>query len=158
MSYFAERQLFRVAAHVIAENEPNAECNLCVERRKHVVGFRRLAIIVFACLAALAGLVYVAAPRDGCVGIANRADTDARVIRSAVSQWQLAENKYNHCPTVFDLIRDHQLDGGQSVLDPWENDYRILCTGDDVIVTSAGDDERFGTRDDISADPPLRRQ
>jgi hypothetical protein len=36
-------------------------------------------------------------------------------------------------------------------VDPWSHAYRVVCSGDRVVVTSAGADGRFGTADDISA-------
>lgn len=130
-----------------------SEYELDTERSEHMSTAGRNAMIVVACLGVLSGLAYVIMPRGCCVGDIRHADTGSRVLRNAVSQWQLAENNYSHCPSVADLTRDRQLDAGQNVLDPWGNDYRISCSNEDVTVTSAGEDERFGTSDDISAVP-----
>lgn len=97
------------------------------------------------------GGLYFSQPRYGCTGVVNQAETGTRLLRSAASQWQLAENNNSQCPNVSELIRDQQLDVGQSLLDPWDNDYRIECTDGEVTVTSAGADETFGTSDDLAS-------
>lgn len=91
----------------------------------------------------------------GCISTLRATETGAQVIRNAVSQWQLAENNYRDCPSTAILVRDRQLDSGQSLSDAWGNSYRIDCLDDDVIVTSAGQDETFRSRDDIAWPPKL---
>ncbi len=126
--------------------------------QKHLLAVRRAAargmtlieiMIVVAIIAMVAGgVAVVAIPKMKEAQVAS-AKTGARVIRSAVSQWQLAENEYGTCPTVSQLVQDKQLDAGQETNDPWGQAYVIECTEDDVIVSSAGPDKQTGSADDI---------
>lgn len=120
-------------------------------------GRRRLArgvtlvevLIVVAIIAMVAGSVTVfALPRYKESQI-TAAGTGARVVRTAVQQWQLANNEYGTCPSVSQLVQDKQLDSGQSTDDPWGSPFTIACTDDDVVVASNGPDKKQGTSDDI---------
>ncbi len=106
-------------------------------------------MIVVAIIAMVAGGVAVVAIPKMKEAQISTAKTGARVIRSAVSQWQLAENEYATCPTVSQLVQDKQLDAGQETDDPWGQPYAIECTEDDVIVSSSGPDKQSGSEDDI---------
>jgi len=75
-------------------------------------------------------------------------ETNARIIRTAIQQWQAANNQ-NSCPTIQQLISEKQLDPGSPTVDPWGQPHRLLCTEDEVSVRSAGQDRRFGTADDV---------
>lgn len=106
-------------------------------------------MIVVAIIAMVTGgVAVIAIPRMREAQV-QQAETGARVIRSAVSQWQLAENEYGECPTVSQLVEDKQLDSGQNTTDPWGQDYTITCADDEVIVSSTGPDKKKGTADDI---------
>ncbi len=107
-------------------------------------------MIVVAIIAMVAGGVAVVAIPKMKEAQITQAATGARVIRSAVSQWQLSENEYSECPTVSQLIDDKQLDSGQNSQDPWGQDFAITCADDEVIVTSAGPDKKVGSKDDIT--------
>ncbi|HMJ11428.1 MAG TPA: type II secretion system protein GspG, partial [Polyangiaceae bacterium] len=76
------------------------------------------------------------------------AKTGARVIRTAVQNWQATSNE-NTCPTISQLIQEKQLDPGQNNNDPWGQPYVLQCTEEEVIVISAGPDKKAGTKDDI---------
>jgi general secretion pathway protein G len=106
-------------------------------------------MIVVAIIAMVAGGVAVVAIPKMREAQVQQAETGARVIRSAVSQWQLAENEYGRCPTVSELLQDKQLDSGQNTSDPWGSDYQITCADDEVIVLSLGPDKKQGSPDDI---------
>jgi len=106
-------------------------------------------MIVVAIIAMVAGGVAVVAIPKMKEAQVQQAETGARVIRSAVSQWQLAENEYSECPTVSRLMEDKQLDSGQNTTDPWGQDFIIACADDEVIVTSSGPDKKKGSKDDI---------
>jgi general secretion pathway protein G len=106
-------------------------------------------MIVVAIIAMVAGGVAVVAIPKMKEAQVSSAKTGARVIRSAVSQWQLSENEYGTCPTVSQLIQDKQLDAGQETNDPWGQPYVIECTEDDVVVSSPGPDKQTGSTDDI---------
>lgn len=106
-------------------------------------------MIVVAIIAMVAGGVAVVAMPKMKEAQIKSAETGARVIRNAVSQWQLAENEYGTCPTVSQLIEDKQLDAGQNTVDPWGEDYTITCADDEVVVASMGPDKKKGSKDDI---------
>jgi general secretion pathway protein G len=106
-------------------------------------------MIVVAIIAMVAGGVAVVAIPKMREAQVTQAETGARVIRSAVSQWQLAENEYGTCPTVSQLVDDKQLDSGQHTTDPCGQDYVVTCADDEVIVMSAGPDKKSGSKDDI---------
>jgi len=106
-------------------------------------------MIVVAIIAMVsAGVAAVAIPKMKEAQI-KQAATGARVIRTAVSQWQLAENEFGECPSVSQLIEDKQLDSGQDTNDPWGQEYAITCADDEVIVASTGPDKKSGSADDI---------
>lgn len=107
-------------------------------------------MIVVAIIAMVAGGVAVVAIPKMKEAQIQQAETGARVIRSAVSQWQLAENEYGECPSVTQLVEDKQLDAGQNTTDPWGEEYQISCADDEVIVTSTGPDKKKGSKDDIT--------
>ena len=76
------------------------------------------------------------------------AERSARVIRTAIQQWQAANNSTS-CPTLKQLVDEKQLDTGQSNTDSWNQPYRFTCRDNQVKVESSGADHRFGTTDDI---------
>ncbi len=106
-------------------------------------------MIVVAIIAMVAGGVAVVAMPKLREAQASTAENACRVIRNAVSQWQMAENEYGTCPTVSQLVQDKQLDAGQETDDPWGQPYTIACTEDEVIVSSTGPDKKAGSKDDI---------
>lgn len=124
------------------------------ERRRLLTAAERgmtlieIMIVVSIIAMVAAGVAVVAIPKMKEAQIQS-AETGARVIRSAVSQWQLAENEYSECPNVSRLIQDKQLDAGQSTTDPWGEEYEIACVDDEVVVNSKGPDKKKGTADDI---------
>lgn len=90
---------------------------------------------------------------DGCWRNSGRPrirDTEgaAQTVRSAAIQFR-AENPRDGCPSMDDLAEQQYLDSGRRLEDAWENGFRIECVGRDIVVTSAGPDELFGTEDDI---------
>jgi len=105
-------------------------------------------LIVVAIIAMVAGGVAVfALPKYKEAQIKN-AETGARIVRTAVQQWQAANNETT-CPTVSQLVQEKQLDPGQSTKDSWNQDYTLTCTDDEVIISSNGPDKKKGTKDDI---------
>ncbi len=105
-------------------------------------------LIVVAILAMVAGGVAVfALPkyRDAQVETAR---TGARTIRTAVQQWQAANNETS-CPTVSQLVQEKHIDSATNTDDPWGEAYALTCTDDEVIVASKGPDKKKGTKDDI---------
>ncbi|MEO8904183.1 MAG: type II secretion system protein [Polyangiaceae bacterium] len=105
-------------------------------------------LIVVAIIAMVAGGVAVfALPRYREAQIKN-AETGARIVRTAVQQWQSANNE-STCPTISQLVQEKQLDPGQSTKDSWNMDFSLTCVDDEVIVASNGPDKKKGTKDDI---------
>lgn len=105
-------------------------------------------MIVVAIIAMVAGGVAVVAIPKMKEAQVKTAETAARTVRNAVSQWQLSNNDYS-CPTVSQLIQDKQLDSGQNTSDPWGAEFTITCNSDEVIVSSGGPDKKVGTPDDV---------
>jgi len=105
-------------------------------------------LIVVAIIAMVAGGVAVfALPKYKEAQIKN-AETGARIVRTAIQQWQAANNETS-CPTMSQLVQEKQLDPGQTTKDSWNQDYTLTCTDDEVIVSSNGPDKKKGTKDDI---------
>ena len=123
---------------------------LAQAKRAAARGMTLIEIMIVVAIIAMvaAGVAVVAIPKMKVAQITS-AGTGARVIRTAVNQWQLAENEYSTCPTVSQLVSDKQLDAGQQTADPWGQDYVITCADDEVIVASAGPDKKMGSKDDI---------
>ena len=106
-------------------------------------------LIVVAIIAMVAGGVAVfALPKYKEAQIKN-AETGARIVRTAIQQWQAANNETS-CPTMSQLVQEKQLDPGQSTKDSWNQDYTLTCTDDEVIISSNGPDKKKGTKDDIT--------
>src|SRR3979490_1019896 len=92
-------------------------------------------LIVVAIIAMVAGGVAVfALPKYKEAQIKN-AETGARIVRTAVQQWQAANNETS-CPTISQLVQEKQLDPGQSTKDSWNQDFSLTCTDDEVIIAS----------------------
>jgi general secretion pathway protein G len=105
-------------------------------------------LIVVAIIAMVAGGVAVFALPKYREAQKTTAKTGARVIRTAVQQWQASNNEVS-CPTMSQLVQEKQLDPGANTNDPWGSAYALTCTEDDVVVTSPGPDKKKGTKDDI---------
>jgi len=106
-------------------------------------------MIVVAIIAMVAGGVAVVAIPKMKEAQIKTAETAARTVRSAVSQWQLSNNDYGSCPTISQLVQDKQLDAGQNTADPWGAEFKINCENDEVVVSSPGPDKKPGTKDDL---------
>jgi general secretion pathway protein G len=106
-------------------------------------------LIVVAILAMVAGGVAAFALPKFREAQKTQAETGARVMRTAVSQWQAANNETT-CPTISQLVQEKHLDPGQSTNDPWAQPYTLVCGDDEITVISSGPDKKRGTKDDIS--------
>lgn len=106
-------------------------------------------LIVVAILAMVAGGVAAFALPRFREAQKQQAETGARVVRTAIQQWQAANNE-SSCPTISQLVQEKHLDPGQSTNDPWGQPYTLSCADDDVTVISAGPDKKKGTKDDIA--------
>ncbi|HYO97028.1 MAG TPA: type II secretion system protein [Polyangiaceae bacterium] len=106
-------------------------------------------LIVVAILAMVAGGVAAFALPKFREAQKQQAETGARVVRTAIQQWQAANNEIS-CPTISQLVQEKHLDPGQSTNDPWAQPYTLNCADEEVAVISPGPDKRKGTADDIA--------
>ena len=88
-------------------------------------------------------------PTCACSSRIEDARTDAQSIRGGVEMY-LAQYPSARCPCVHDLVEERILGARPRTRDPWDHDFHVECRGEDVTVTSAGPDGRFGTEDDVS--------
>ncbi|HEY2404479.1 MAG TPA: type II secretion system protein [Polyangiaceae bacterium] len=114
-------------------------------------------LIVVAILAMVAGGVAVFALPKFRESQIKQAEIGARVIRTAIQQWQAANNE-STCPTISQLVQEKDLDPGQNNNDPWNKPYTLNCSDDDVTVTSSGPDKQKGTKDDVIVPKPMSAQ
>lgn len=105
-------------------------------------------LIVVAIIAMVASGVAVFALPKFREAQKKTAETGARVIRSAIQDWQRVNNE-SSCPTMSQLVQEKHIDSAANTDDPWGEPYVLTCTEDDVIVTSMGPDKKKGTADDI---------
>ena len=122
-------------------------CRAYVVRPRGVTLFEVL--IVVAILAMVAGGVAAFALPKFKEAQKSQAETGARVMRTAIQQWQAA-NSESTCPSISQLVQEKHIDPGQSTNDPWSQPYTFVCSDDEVTVVSAGPDKKKGTKDDIS--------
>lgn len=105
-------------------------------------------LIVVAIIAMVASGVAVFALPKFKEAQKKTAETGARVIRSAIQDWQRVNNE-STCPTMSQLVQEKNIDSAANTDDPWGEAYILTCTEDDVVVTSKGPDKKKGTADDI---------
>jgi len=105
-------------------------------------------LIVVAIIAMVASGVAVFALPKYKEAQKKTAETGARVIRSAIQDWQRVNNE-STCPTMSQLVQEKNIDSAANTEDPWGEAYILTCTDDDVIVMSKGPDKKKGTADDI---------
>ena len=133
-------------AEIIVVESERTRRRAARRRRAGVTLFEVL--IVVAILAMVAGGVAVFALPKYREAQISSAETGARVIRTAVQNWQAANNE-SGCPTISQLVQEKHLDPGQNTNDSWGQSYTLTCNDDEVIITSAGPDKKKGTKDDI---------
>lgn len=130
------------------------ECGV-VSSRWHVVPSRMRKSVVVPCILGAMGILAlnVTGPiRCRVPDARQNAKTGARILRAAVQSWQ-AGNSLAECPTLAQLKSKQYVDPGQSVTDSWGTEYEISCANDEITISSAGADRRWGTGDDISVPP-----
>lgn len=84
------------------------------------------------------------------------ANTNARAVRNAAINWR-ATNGEEQCPTISQLVSDKMIDSASKTEDPWGSAYRIICSEDEITVSSPGPDKKEGTKDDIAVPKPAGR-
>lgn len=106
-------------------------------------------MIVIAIMSLIAtGVGFAIVPRWQKAQV-DTATTNARAIRNAAISWR-ATSGDDSCPTVSQLVADKMIDSASKTEDPWGSPYKIICTEDDITVTSSGPDKKDGTKDDIA--------
>lgn len=126
--------------------EPMSRCHALKRRARGVTLFEVLIVVAILSMVA-AGVAVFALPKYREAQVTN-AETGARTIRTAVQQWQAANNETS-CPTISQLVQEKHLDPAQSTNDSWGQPFTITCADDEVIVLSNGPDKKKGTKDDI---------
>ncbi|MEM9693979.1 MAG: type II secretion system protein [Myxococcota bacterium] len=122
--------------------------DLLARRRRRRRGVTLVEVlIVVAIMALIAGGVGVLVLPKYRESQEKQARLDAGNIRGAVTTFIAL--KGGDCPTVETLIAEKEIDGENGGRDPWGGLYTIECDGDDIIVSSAGQDQQEGTEDDI---------
>src|SRR5262245_20697447 len=138
---------------------------LTARARRRAIGRRRRTaqagvtlvevMIVIAIMALLASGVTVALLPRFREAQVSTAKTNAQVLRRAVQDWQRVNNELT-CPTMTQLYEGKHLDSTSNADDPWGQPWGLLCTDDEVFISSNGPDKKQGTEDDISV-PKLRQ-
>ena len=129
---------------------PTFRSKLAASRRALARGVTLVEVLIVVAIIAMvaSGVAVFALPRFKEAQI-KTADTGARVIRSAVQNWQRVNNE-SSCPTISQLVQEKELDSAANTADPWGEDYVLSCADDDVTVISKGPDKKKGTPDDVS--------
>jgi general secretion pathway protein G len=73
----------------------------------------------------------------------------AREIRNAVVRWR-ATRGGDECPSVTQLRADKEIDTASKIDDPWGSQFKVVCSEDEITVTSLGRDKKENTKDDLS--------
>ena len=101
-------------------------------------------VVIMALMATAVGVAVL--PRLKAARV-TQTRTDSQTVASAAMQY-LIDNPGEGCPTVEQLAGGY-LSASTRLKDAWDNDFTVECSGDDVIVRSAGPDGSMGTEDDI---------
>lgn len=104
-----------------------------------------IVVIIMALIATAVGVAVVPKLTQARV---TQARTDAQSVAAAAASYVIT-NVSAGCPTVEELVQNHELSGNSRTKDPWDTDFQINCDGAEPTVTSAGPDQQFGTEDDI---------
>jgi general secretion pathway protein G len=105
-------------------------------------------LIVVAIMSLIATTVVVAVIPKFQQAQRDTALNSAREIRNAVTRWRARGT--DQCPTISQLVSDKEIDTASKTDDPWGSPFKIVCTEDEVIVSSVGADKKEGTQDDLS--------
>lgn len=81
----------------------------------------------------------------------DRAERDAKRIQRAAADYR--RDTGSGCPTLTELERARALPGDLRTDDPWGERFRVVCSGEQVSVTSPGRDGKPNTLDDIRVVP-----
>jgi len=128
-----------------------------VRKFAHDIGVRSVArgvtlvevLIVVAIMSLIATTVVVAVIPKFQKAQEDTALNSAREIRNAVTRWRSSRGG-DECPSVAQLVADKEIDTASKIDDPWGSAFKIVCTEDEVTVSSPGRDKKVGTQDDLS--------
>lgn len=111
-------------------------------------------LIVIAIMAMIAGgVALVAVPKMQQARV-DTAKMSAKTLRQAVMTWQMVNNE-SGCPQSYDtLVASGEVDAAGNAEDPWGQQWRFRCTGNEIYVESDGADRQRGTEDDIVVPRP----
>lgn len=96
-------------------------------------------------VAAVATVVLIFMPSEA--DAAGQAERDARRLQRVAADY--VRETGSGCPTLTQLERERRLPGDLRTDDPWGERFRVVCSGDEVSVTSPGRDGKPNTADDI---------
>ena len=105
-------------------------------------------LIVLAIVGLIAGGVAVVAVPKYQEAQKKQAQTDARTIHPAAEKYRV-DHPGEQCPTVELLREKKELSAASKITDPWDTPYKIVCSDEDIYVTSFGPDKKENTNDDI---------
>jgi len=114
-------------------------------------------LIVVAIMSLIATTVVVAVIPKFQKAQEDTALNSAREIRNAVTRWR-ATRGGDECPNVSQLVADKEIDTASKTDDPWGSQFKIVCSEDEVTVSSPGRDKKVGTQDDLSVPKGVPRQ
>ena len=104
-------------------------------------------LIVLAIVGLIAGGVAVVAVPKYQESQKNQAKIDARTIHPIAEKYRV--DHPGVCPTVEQLRAEKELSAASKITDPWDTPYKIVCSDEDIYVTSFGPDKKENTNDDI---------
>jgi hypothetical protein len=73
---------------------------------------------------------------------------EARVLVEQTERYRSTHGSTS-CPTPADVLVGQEPDAGVKLVDPWGTPYVLHCFENDTFVTSAGPDQKTGTKDDV---------
>jgi general secretion pathway protein G len=114
-------------------------------------------LIVVAIMSLIATTVVVAVIPKFQKAQEDTALNSAREIRNAATRWR-ATRGGDECPSISQLVADKEIDTASKTDDPWGSTYKIVCSPDEITVSSPGRDKREGTQDDLSVPKGVPRQ
>jgi len=115
-------------------------------------------LIVVAIMSLIAGAVAIFAVPHFKKTQLKAAQHDTMTLVQVVDTYRLSRPEAEkECPTFEQLKQYQAVRANQSLVDPWQRPYRIVCDGAQFGVTSSGPDGVAGNDDDIWAGAQLAK-